>query len=58
MVIIDDSIVRGTTSKARVNNLKEAATEVHVRVSCPPHMNPCFYGIDFPIARLWFAKLD
>ena len=49
VVIIDDSIVRGTTSKARVNNLKEAgATEVHVRVSCPPHMNPCFYGIDFP----------
>ncbi|HWN93989.1 MAG TPA: amidophosphoribosyltransferase, partial [Methylomirabilota bacterium] len=37
------------TCKARVNNLKEAgATEVHVLVSCPPHMNPCVYGIDFP----------
>ena len=49
VVIVDDSIVRGTTCKARVNTLKEAgATEVHVRVSCPPHMNPCVYGIDFP----------
>jgi amidophosphoribosyltransferase len=49
VVIVDDSIVRGTTCKARVNNLKEAgAKEVHVRVSCPPHMNPCVYGIDFP----------
>jgi amidophosphoribosyltransferase len=49
VVVIDDSIVRGTTSKARVNNLKEAgAKEVHVLVSCPPHMNPCVYGIDFP----------
>jgi len=49
VVVVDDSIVRGTTCKARVNNLKEAgATEVHVLVSCPPHMNPCVYGIDFP----------
>ena len=49
VIIVDDSIVRGTTSKARVNNLKEAgAKEVHMRVSCPPHMNPCYYGIDFP----------
>ncbi len=49
VVVIDDSIVRGTTCKARVNNLKEAgAREVHVLVSCPPHMNPCVYGIDFP----------
>jgi len=49
VVIVDDSIVRGTTCKARVATLKEAgAREVHVRVSCPPHMNPCVYGIDFP----------
>lgn len=49
VVIVDDSIVRGTTCKTRVNTLKEAgAKEVHVRVSCPPHMHPCVYGIDFP----------
>jgi len=49
VVIVDDSIVRGTTCKARVKTLKEAgAREVHVTVSCPPHMNPCVYGIDFP----------
>jgi amidophosphoribosyltransferase len=49
VIVVDDSIVRGTTCKTRVNNLKEAgAKEVHVMVSCPPHMNPCVYGIDFP----------
>src|SRR5439155_24761209 len=49
VIVIDDSIVRGTTCKARVTQLKEAgAEEVHVLVSCPPHMNPCVYGIDFP----------
>lgn len=49
VIIVDDSIVRGTTCRTRVNSLKEAgATEVHVLVSCPPHMNPCVYGIDFP----------
>jgi len=41
--------VRGTTCRSRVKTLKEAgAKEVHVAVSCPPHMNPCVYGIDFP----------
>jgi amidophosphoribosyltransferase len=49
VVIVDDSIVRGTTCKTRVKTLKEAgAKEVHVAVSCPPHQNPCVYGIDFP----------
>src|ERR1022692_3302642 len=49
VIVVDDSIVRGTKCKTRVNNLKEAgAKEVHVLVSCPPHMNPCVYGIDFP----------
>ena len=49
VVVVDDSIVRGTTCKARVNNLKEAgAKEVHVLVSCPPHKHACVYGVDFP----------
>jgi amidophosphoribosyltransferase len=49
VVVIEDSIVRGTTSRVRMMNLREAgAKEVHMRVSCPPHRYPCFYGIDFP----------
>jgi len=49
VVMIDDSIVRGTTSLRIVNLLREAgATEVHVRITSPPFKNPCYYGIDTP----------
>ena len=52
IVVIEDSIVRGTTSKIRVKTLREAgAREVHMRVSCPPLRFPCFYGIDFPTKK-------
>jgi amidophosphoribosyltransferase len=48
VVVVDDSIVRGTTMRQLVAMLREAgATEVHVRVSSPPVVSPCFYGIDF-----------
>lgn len=48
IVVVDDSIVRGTTSKIRVRNLRSAGVkEVHLMISCPPHRFPCFYGIDF-----------
>ncbi len=49
LIVIDDSIVRGTTSKRIVKMLKEAgAAEVHMRISSPPTTDPCYYGIDTP----------
>ncbi|MBB6670169.1 amidophosphoribosyltransferase [Cohnella nanjingensis] len=52
VVMIDDSIVRGTTSLRIVNLLREAgALEVHVRITSPPFANPCYYGIDTPDRR-------
>ena len=49
VAVVDDSIVRGTTARRRVACLREAgASEIHVRISCPPTAHACFYGIDFP----------
>jgi amidophosphoribosyltransferase len=49
IVVVDDSIVRGTTSKKIVDMIRSAgAKEVHLRISAPPTMHPCFYGIDTP----------
>jgi amidophosphoribosyltransferase len=49
VVLIDDSIVRGTTSKKIVRMVREAgAKEIHVRISCPPTVSPCYYGVDTP----------
>jgi len=57
VVMIDDSIVRGTTSLRIVNLLREAgATEVHVRITSPPFANPCYYGIDTPDRRELIAS--
>lgn len=49
VVVVDDSLVRGTTSKRRIAALRRAgAAEIHMRVSCPPTAHPCYFGIDFP----------
>jgi len=49
VVVVDDSIVRGTTTRGKIRALRQAgAKEIHMRVSCPPIRFPCFYGIDFP----------
>jgi len=48
VVIVEDSIIRGTTSRMRIKTLRKAGAEkIHMMVSCPPHRFPCFYGIDF-----------
>ena len=49
VVVVDDSIVRGTTTRGKIRALRQAgAKEIHTRVSCPPIRFPCYYGVDFP----------
>jgi amidophosphoribosyltransferase len=49
VILIDDSIIRGTTSRKIVRMVRGAgAKEVHLRISCPPTISPCFYGVDTP----------
>lgn len=49
VVVVDDSIVRGTTTRGKIRTIRQAgAKEIHMRVSCPPIRFPCFYGVDFP----------
>lgn len=56
VVLIDDSIVRGTTSRKIVRMIRSAgATEVHMRISCPPTISPCFYGVDTPSKKQLIA---
>jgi amidophosphoribosyltransferase len=48
IVVVDDSVVRGTTTRSKMRAIRRAgAKEIHLRISCPPIRNPCFYGIDF-----------
>ncbi len=48
LVIVDDSIVRGTTTRAKIDQLRTAgASEIHLRISCPPIRHPCYFGVDF-----------
>jgi len=57
VVVVEDSIVRGTTSRSRIKTLRAAGTkEIHMRISCPPIISPCYYGIDFPTKRELIAS--
>jgi amidophosphoribosyltransferase len=57
IIVVEDSIVRGTTSRGRVEDLRKAgAKEIHMRISCPPIRFPCFYGIDFPSRKELIAS--
>lgn len=52
VIVVEDSIVRGTTSRSRIEEIRKAgAKEIHMRISCPPIKHPCFYGIDFPSSK-------
>jgi amidophosphoribosyltransferase len=57
IVLVDDSIIRGTTSRKIVRIVREAgAREVHMRISCPPTISPCYYGIDTPTRKELIAS--
>ena len=57
VVVVEDSIVRGTTSRGKIVQLREAgAREIHMRITCPPHRFPCYYGIDFQAKRELIAS--
>jgi len=57
VIIVEDSIIRGTTGKSRVRALREAGAQaIHMVVSCPPTRNACYYGIDFPSATQLIAN--
>jgi amidophosphoribosyltransferase len=57
VVLVDDSIIRGTTSRKIVRIVREAgAREIHVRISCPPTISPCYYGIDTPTKKELIAS--
>jgi amidophosphoribosyltransferase len=59
VVVVDDSLVRGTTSKKIVNLLRAAgASEVHLRISAPPTISPCYYGIDMPTKGELIAAMN
>lgn len=48
VIVVDDSIVRGTTTRAKMEQIRQAgASEIHLRISCPPIRHPCFFGVDF-----------
>jgi amidophosphoribosyltransferase len=57
VILVDDSIVRGTTTRKIVKMVRAAgATEVHMRITCPPTISPCFYGVDTPTRKELIAS--
>jgi amidophosphoribosyltransferase len=57
VILIDDSVVRGTTTRKIVKMVRAAgASEVHMRISCPPTISPCFYGVDTPTKKELIAS--
>ncbi len=59
VIIVEDSIIRGTTGRSRVRSLRDAgAREVHMLVSCPPTCHACYYGIDFPSSKKLIAATN